>query len=70
MEAVNLLLCILGFVLHHLGYPSVTKVLYCLNSVVFIAKINKFYRTSCNVGPKMVMVRRMVSQARKTLASF
>ncbi|XP_052269751.1 transient receptor potential cation channel subfamily M member 3-like isoform X2 [Dreissena polymorpha] len=62
MEALNLLLCFLGFLLHHLGYPSVTKVLYCLNSVVFIAIITKFYRASTNVGPKMVMVRRMFGE--------
>ncbi|WAR22251.1 TMP2L-like protein [Mya arenaria] len=54
LEALNYLLYILAFILHLLDFYQASKVLYCINSVVFILFLTKFYTASTSIGPKML----------------
>ncbi|XP_052773611.1 transient receptor potential cation channel subfamily M member-like 2 [Mya arenaria] len=62
LEALNYLLYILAFILHLLDFYQASKVLYCINSVVFILFLTKFYTASTSIGPKMVMIQRMLGE--------
>ena len=38
----------------------VSKVIYCINAVIFYIRIMKVYTASSSLGPKLVMIKRMV----------
>jgi len=60
-ENGNLLLSCVGFLLHCFDFPKATKVIYCINSLVFFMVTVKIYTFSHNIGPKLVMIKNMVS---------
>lgn len=65
LEYVNYLMAVIGWIIHILGYSGATKVLYCLNSVIFIIAITKSFTAFTELGPKLVMIQRMVSVWKK-----
>lgn len=60
MEVNNLILFVIGFLLHVGDCYNATKVIYCINSVVFFMMTVKVYTASPSIGPKLVMIRKMV----------
>lgn len=61
LEWLNYVVCYVGFSLHIAGFYNVTKVLYCINSIIFFVGITKSYTAFGNLGYKLVMIKRMVS---------
>ena len=47
-----------------------TKVIYCLNAVIFYLRIMKVYTASSSLGPKLVMIKRMVGKTVFNLGNF
>lgn len=51
----------IAFALHWIDFYSATKVLYSINAVIFYVGIMQSYRAFENLGPKLVMIKGMVS---------
>ena len=61
LEFLNYLLCFVGFFIHlYTAYYMEAKVIYCINAVIFYERIMKVYTASPSLGPKVVMIKRMV----------
>lgn len=61
LEFLNYLLCFVGFFVHlSNAYYMAAKVIYCINAVIFYIRIMKVYTASSSLGPKLVMIKRMV----------
>ena len=61
LDVFNFILALIGFIIH--WFPShylCTKVIYCINSIIFFLRIMKIYITNGVLGPKIFMIRRMV----------
>jgi len=61
MDLGNCILAVIGFFLHIEGaYYRHAKAIFCINSVVFCIRIMDIYTVNSRLGPKMVMIKRMV----------
>lgn len=61
LDVFNFILAFVGFIIH--WFPDcylATKVIYCINSIIFFLRILKIYVTNGVLGPKIFMIRRMV----------
>jgi hypothetical protein len=60
----------IGFILHYMGFYNACKILYCINAVIFYVGIMQSYRAFENLGPKLVMIKGMVSFAIDVTISY
>ena len=57
----NCILALIGFIVHWFPQHYIaTKVIYCINTIIFFLRIMKIYVTNGMLGPKIFMIRRMV----------
>ncbi|XP_052227848.1 transient receptor potential cation channel subfamily M member-like 2 isoform X2 [Dreissena polymorpha] len=66
LDVINFILAFVAFIVH-IASPhhfNVTKVLYCVNSIIFYLRIMKIYIAHGQLGPKMFMIRRMLDELR------
>ena len=60
-EVVSVIIAATGFGLRWSPQTLETaRILYCLNAAIFYARIFRFYSFSVRLGPKLVMIKRMV----------
>ncbi|XP_053406588.1 transient receptor potential cation channel subfamily M member-like 2 [Mercenaria mercenaria] len=65
LDLANFILAFTAFIIHL--YPQhykVTKVFYCINSIIFFLRIMKIYVTNGQLGPKIFMIQRMLDELR------
>ncbi|XP_060576682.1 transient receptor potential cation channel subfamily M member-like 2 [Ruditapes philippinarum] len=65
LDLANFILAFTAFIVHHFkDHYQVTKVFYCINSIIFFLRIMKIYVTNGQLGPKIFMIQRMLDELR------
>ncbi|XP_021378399.1 transient receptor potential cation channel subfamily M member 1-like isoform X2 [Mizuhopecten yessoensis] len=63
LDLINFILAFIAFIIHFReDYFEVTKIMYCINGVILYIRILKTYTANANLGPKMVMIQRMMAE--------
>ncbi|XP_059174640.1 transient receptor potential cation channel subfamily M member-like 2 [Physella acuta] len=58
---INYVLAIIGFIVRW-THRSETKVIYCINAVIFYIRVMKLYTANRRLGPKIYMINRMLQE--------
>ncbi|XP_069140029.1 transient receptor potential cation channel subfamily M member 8-like isoform X2 [Argopecten irradians] len=65
LDLINFILAFIAFIIHFWeDWFGVTKIMYCINGVILYIRILKTYTANANLGPKMVMIQRMMAELR------
>ncbi|XP_033756465.1 transient receptor potential cation channel subfamily M member-like 2 isoform X1 [Pecten maximus] len=63
LDLINFILAFIAFFIHFWeDWFEVTKIMYCINGVILYIRILKTYTANANLGPKMVMIQRMMAE--------
>ncbi|XP_060085573.1 transient receptor potential cation channel subfamily M member-like 2 [Ylistrum balloti] len=63
LDLINFILAFIAFIIHFWEeWFEVTKIMYCINGVILYIRILKTYTANANLGPKMVMIQRMMAE--------
>ncbi|CAG2185727.1 unnamed protein product [Mytilus edulis] len=61
LDIGNCILAIIGFIMHAEGTKAMeAKSIFCINAVVFYIKVLEIYTVNSRLGPKMVMIKKMM----------
>ncbi|EDV22751.1 uncharacterized protein TRIADDRAFT_28218, partial [Trichoplax adhaerens] len=62
-EVVSIFIAVIGFCLRWIPQAmEAARILYCLNGAIFYARVLRFYSFSISLGPKLVMIKRMIME--------
>lgn len=64
VDMLNLLLALIAFVVRIISmetYAHEAKIIYSINCIIFYLRIMKLYTANSSLGPKLVMIKMMVS---------
>ncbi|KAJ8317399.1 hypothetical protein KUTeg_005303 [Tegillarca granosa] len=61
-ELLNLVLHVIAFIVHSLHYNQEAKTIYCINGTIFCIGILKTYTANNTLGPKLVMIKNMITE--------
>lgn len=65
LDLANFIVAFMAFIIHLFPeHYQVTKVFYCINSIIFFLRIMKIYVTNGQLGPKIFMIQRMLDELR------
>ncbi|KAK3094835.1 hypothetical protein FSP39_006870 [Pinctada imbricata] len=70
LSSFNFALAVFAFVVHVSGgrkYSEEAKVIYCVNGILFYVRCLSLYTTNSSLGPKLVMIKKMIDELRMFL---